>query len=256
MKKVVIVTGANRGLGASIAIELARSGAAVVLGARRPGSSAVIAAELGKLGAPPSEIQLDVCDYEQSRAAVESTLRTHGRIDAIVNNAGVVEPIGLLADTDPAEWSQAIVANLVGPYNLIHAVLPKFLAAGGGTIVNISTGAAAGPREGWSAYCSSKAGLAMLNRIVDLEYAGRHIKSFNLRPGMIDTDMQVQIRASGINDVSKVPREKLLPPSRPARIAAWLALMAPFDLVGRELAVADEGLYDRAASALAQLAAR
>ena len=250
MSKVVIVTGANRGLGAAIACALARKGATVVLAARRAGSAAAVASEVIALGGRADEVALDVLSYPQSVAAVEATLARHGRIDAIINNAGVVDPIGLIADTDPQEWSRAIVANLVGPYHLIRAVMPGWLTAAGGTIVNISTGAAAAPREGWGAYCSSKAGLAMLTRVVDLEYAGRGINSYSLRPGMIDTDMQVRIRASGINDVSKMPRAKLLPPERPACIAAWLALHAPADLRARELAVADEGLYERARAAL------
>lgn len=248
--KVVFVTGANRGLGAHIARELAAAGHVVAIGARSSAAAEATRRELLNQGATCSVVVCDVANYEDARRAVGEVVVTHGRIDAIVNNAGVVEPIGRLGDTDPAQWAQLVTVNLVGCYHTIHAALPEFARRGSGTIVNISTGAADQPREGWSGYCSSKAGLAMLTRVLDLEYRASGVKAYSLRPGIIDTDMQGVIRASRINDVSRIPRDKLAPPERPARVTAWLVDAVPDDLVGRELSMADAGLYDRAVAGL------
>jgi NAD(P)-dependent dehydrogenase (short-subunit alcohol dehydrogenase family) len=83
-----------------------------------------------------------------------------GSIDILVNNAGVIEPIGALVQSDPAAWRRSIEVNLLGAYHTAHATLPRMLEAGKGTVINISSGAAHRPLEGWSAYCSAKAGLA------------------------------------------------------------------------------------------------
>ena len=96
------------------------------------------------------------------------------------------------------------------------------LAAGGGTIVNVSSGAAIRPLEGWSAYCSAKAGLHMLTRAIALETAGKGIRVFGFQPGTTDTDMQVLIRASGINPVSQIPRGNLTPVAHPAAAIVYL----------------------------------
>lgn len=224
--KVVLVTGAARGLGAAIVGQLSEAGVTAI-GATRA--------------------DCDVADYDQVSRFVARVLGQHGRIDAVINNAGVIEPIAMLADGDPAVWAHAISVNLVGGYNVIHAVLPAMLAAGHGCIVNISSGAAARPHLGWSAYCAGKAGLALLTRSVHLEYGGRGIRTFGLRPGLMDTGMQNTIHASGIeNEVTAHRRDQLPSTHAPSRIAAWLAIDAPEDLCGRELAAGDEGLSGRA----------
>src|SRR5262249_56915863 len=112
---------------------------------------------------------------------------------------------GGVARWGPAVWEESISINLVGAYYALRAVLPGMVARGGGTIVNVSSGAAYRPLEGWSAYCSGKAGLAMLTRAVALETAGKGIRIFGFSPGTIDTDMQVKIRASGMNTISRIP---------------------------------------------------
>ena len=129
----------------------------------------------------------------------------------LINNAGVIDPIAEVATSDPAAWAQNISINLIGAYHVLRAVLPEMLAKGGGSIVNVSSGAAYRPLEGWSAYCAGKAGLAMLTRSIELETAGKGIRIFGFSPGTIDTDMQVKIRASGMNMVSRIPRGDLSP---------------------------------------------
>jgi NAD(P)-dependent dehydrogenase (short-subunit alcohol dehydrogenase family) len=112
-------------------------------------------------------------------------------------------------------------------------------------VVNISSGAAGHAMEGWSAYCCSKAGLAMLTQVIAHEHA--NIRAYGFRPGVVDTDMQSQIRASGINRVSKLKREDLLKPQIPAAAITWLLRNAPVDLSGQELDIRDEAFKARMA---------
>jgi NAD(P)-dependent dehydrogenase (short-subunit alcohol dehydrogenase family) len=155
--------------------------------------------------------------------------------DILVNNAGVIGPIGHLGDADPLDWARNIEINLVGAVHAIQAALPAMLARGGGTIVNLSSGAAHKPMEGWSAYCAGKAGLAMVTRSLHLEYAARGVRAFGFAPGVVDTDMQGAIRASGMNPVSQLPRASLAPAERPAWAIAWLCTAEADPLTGQEL---------------------
>ena len=182
----------------------------------------------------------DVSDYAAVEWLVTETEGRFGQVDALINNAGVIEPIATIADSDPADWARNIQINLIGAYNPIRALLPRMIKAGGGTIVNVSSGAAIRPLEGWSAYCSAKAGLAMLTRAIALENAGNGIRVFGFQPGTTDTDMQVPIRASGINMVSKIPRENLTPVAHPAAAIVYLCTPAADDLNGQEFSLRDE----------------
>ena len=130
-------------------------------------------------------------------------------------------------------------------YNWDFTVLPHFLTQKTGVIVNISSGAAHNPMEGWSAYCSGKAGVYMLTRATALEAGGRGVRVYGFAPGVVDTDMQVTIRASGINEVSRIPRENLASPEDPAKAIAWLCSDAAADLAGQELTIRDESLRKR-----------
>jgi NAD(P)-dependent dehydrogenase (short-subunit alcohol dehydrogenase family) len=106
--------------------------------------------------------------------------------------------------------------------------------------VNLSSGAARGPMEGWSAYCAGKAGLAMITRAVHKEFGAQGIRIFGFAPGVVDTDMQAVIRASGINPVSKIPRENLAAPDDAAHGIAWLCTPAADALAGEEVDVRHE----------------
>ena len=243
--KVALVTGASRGLGEGTARALAAAGASVMLVARDGALSAKVAAEIAKAGGRAEAMACDVADYSAVEKVVARTKDALGTVDILVNNAGIIEPISEIATSDPAQWAQNITINLVGAYNVVRAVLPGMLAAGGGTIVNVSSGAAFRPLEGWSAYCAGKAGLAMFTRAIALETASKGVKVYGFSPGTIDTEMQVKIRASGMNMISKIPRGDLSPVADAVRGLVYLCATDAEDLIGLDASMRDEDFRKR-----------
>jgi len=233
------VTGASRGIGAGAATLLAEAGAALTLIARDAKRLAAVAEAIAAAGGRAEARACDVADYAALAAVAEEATRRFGPVAALINNAAIVEPIARIADSDPARWARSIEINLVGAYNAIRAVLPGMRNAGGGRIVNLSSGAAHRPLEGWGAYCAGKAGLAMLTRAIALEEGEAGIRVFGFSPGTTDTDMQVLIRASGINPISQIPRAALTPVDAVARAILYLCTPAADDLSGSEVALTD-----------------
>jgi NAD(P)-dependent dehydrogenase (short-subunit alcohol dehydrogenase family) len=226
-----LVTGGNRGIGLACVRALADAGAAVVFTAR---SEAKVAEALAGLPAGVEGRAVDATD----RAGMAALLG--GGFDVMIVNAGVIEPIGALDAVPIDAWARTIEINLVAAFYAIQQAIPSMLARGGGTIVNLSSGAARGAMEGWSAYCASKAALAMVTQSVHKEFGDRGIRVFGFAPGVVDTDMQGVIRASGINPVSRIPRENLAPADAPARAIVWLCTPAADPLAGREVDIRHE----------------
>jgi NAD(P)-dependent dehydrogenase (short-subunit alcohol dehydrogenase family) len=243
--KVAIVTGGSRGIGAAAAGALAGAGAAIAIAARDGNAAASTVDTIKANGGDACGFSCDVADYGAVEAMVGETRRRFGTPDILVNNAGAIEPIAALAHSDPAAWARNININLIGAYNVVRAVLPHMPANGGGTIINLSSGAAHRPLEGWSAYCCAKAGLAMLTETLALETAQSGLRVFGLSPGVVDTEMQVTIRASGINRVSRIPRSSLAPVEHPAAAIVYLCTDAADDLVGQEVALQDPAFRRR-----------
>jgi len=243
--KVAIVTGASRGVGAAAALALARAGASVMLGARDGARLAKVAADITASGGKAVAMACDMSDYAAVERLVAQTEATLGPVDVLVNNAGVIEPIASIWEADPAVWARNIEINLIGCFNGARAVLARMIAAGGGTIINVSSGAGVRPLEGWSAYSSGKAGLAMLTRAIALETEGKNIRVYGFSPGTTDTDMQAAVRASGMNIISQIPREKLTPVELPAQAIVYLAGPAAADLSGKEVTLRDETFRNR-----------
>jgi NAD(P)-dependent dehydrogenase (short-subunit alcohol dehydrogenase family) len=235
--KVAIVTGASRGVGAATAEVLAGLGAQVVLAARDGSACERVARGIVEKGGAAEGVACDVADWPAVADLVDQTLVRHGRLDVLANNAGVIQPIARLSDGNPGDWVHSIAVNLVGAYHGARAVLPHFQSQGDGVIVNVSSGAARIPLEGWSAYCAGKAGLAMLTRSLHLETRRSGVRVYGFQPGGVDTDMQAEIRKSGVNRVSRLPRDGLAPADKPARAIAWLCTDAAAPLAGRELGI-------------------
>jgi len=240
--KIALVTGASRGLGEGVARALARDGAKVMLLARDGDLAQRVAGEIVADGGTAEALGCDVSDYPSVERAVADTRQRLGGLDILVNNAGVIEPIAEIAASDPAIWARNIQINLIGAYYVVRAVLDRMLQDGG-TIINISSGAAYRPLEGWSSYCAGKAGLAMLTRSLVLETTG--VRLFGFSPGTIDTDMQVKIRASGLNQVSQIPRANLSPVEHAVRGLLYLCNGASDDLVGQDVSMRDDAFRKR-----------
>ena len=243
--KVALVTGASRGLGEGTARALAKQGAKVMLLARDGDLAQTVAREIVAAGGRAEALACDVSDYPAVERAVADTRQRLGGLDILVNNAGVIDPIASIAASDPAAWARSLQINLVGAYFVVRAVLDGMLAAGGGTIVNVSSGAAHRPLEGWSAYCAGKAGLWMMTQSIALETAGSGIRIFGFAPGTIDTDMQVKIRASGVNPVSQIPRANLSPVEHAVRGLVHLCTKASDDLIGQDASMRDDAFRRR-----------
>lgn len=242
--KTVLITGSSRGIGAAAAQAFADAGAKVALIARDGDGVAELAGRIGPDRA--LAIPCDVSVWWQVQAAMRATVESFGGCDVLVNNAAVIDPIGPMDSLDPEEWGRAIDINLRGVFHGIRAALPVMLEQGGGTVLTVSTGAAHRPMEGWSAYCASKAGVAMLTECLHLEYAGRGIRALGLSPGTVATGMQRTIKSSGVGPVAQLEWEDHVPADWPARALVWMAgAEAREEFAGQELSLRDEGLRRR-----------
>jgi len=203
-----------------------------MLGCRRLADGEAIASQLQSRGLRAAATAVDVTHYAEVAAAVAAAEQFGSGLAGIVNNAGLIGPLRDLGEAEPDDWARTIEVNLLGAYNGTRAALPRLRP--GGVIVNVSSGAAHMAVAGWSAYCVSKAGLAMLTRATYAEHGSR-IRVYGVQPGMVDTDMQAEIRASGVGEPSRVPRRNLTVASSPARSIAWILKHAPLDLSGTEV---------------------
>jgi NAD(P)-dependent dehydrogenase (short-subunit alcohol dehydrogenase family) len=212
-QRVVLVTGAGKGIGAELVRILVASGARVYAG--------VFASEsVEYLPEAATQLILDFTVQGDVDAAMARITRESGRLDVLVNNAGMITPIGPLAQIPTDALAAAFAVNVMGVHRMAVAALPMLRAAKG-VIVNAGTGAATTPMEGWTVYCSTKAGMHMLTRLMAAELSP-DVKTFFIGIPPTDTAMQGTIRASGLNPISQIPQEKLVPPAVPASCMAWL----------------------------------
>lgn len=238
--RVAVITGASRGIGAAAAKAFAADGYRVALLARSLDATRAVAEEIGADRA--MGLHCDVADFASVEAALAEVDRLWRRLDVLVGNAGVIEPIARMEDVDLSHWGRAIDVNLKGVMHGMRAALPRMLAGGGGTVITVSSGAAHGPVEGWSHYCAAKAGAAMLTRCLDKEHRDNGIRAMGLSPGTVATDMQREIKASGINPVSRLDWSDHIPPEWPARTLVWMAGPAGDRFLGEEVSLRDEGV--------------
>ncbi len=240
--KTVLITGASRGIGAAAARAFAEAGANVAISAR---TEAALSDLAGEIGPAALAVPCDVSRYWEVETAVQATRDTFGALDVLVNNAGVIEPIAHLAVSDPEAWAHGVDINLKGVYHGMRAALPVMLAAGGGTILTVSSGAAHNPVEAWSQYCASKAGAAMLTACADAENREAGIRALGLSPGTVATQMQREIKASGVNPVSRLDWSDHIPPEWPAKALLWMATADADDFLGQEISLRDPAIRGR-----------
>lgn len=244
--KVAIITGASRGIGAATAAAMAKAGASVVLAARTLDEIEANAEQIRNDGGSAIAVACDISNFQAMETTVDKCIDTFGKLDIFVANAGVIDPIGPLATSNPASWAQAVQINLIGAYNGLRTVLPIMQAQQSGTIINISSGAAHSALEGWSHYCAAKAATAMLLNNVQLEHAEDNIRFLGFRPGTVATYMQSAIKASGINPVSQMDPSDHYKPEWPAQAITWMCTPDADEFLGQELFMGDEEVQRRA----------
>lgn len=220
--KTIVITGASRGIGEATARHFALLNANVVLLARTESDIKRIAQDIEDAGGQATAITCDVSQYEEVRSAFDNARRIYGAVDILVNNAGLIDPVSRLSDSDPDAWSKIVDINYKGVYFGLREAIPVMLDNGGGTIINISSGAATSALEGWSHYCSTKAAVLMLTRCADKEYGDQGINVIGLSPGTVATNMQHVIKDSGINPVSQLDWSKHIPAEWVAQSIAFL----------------------------------
>ncbi|MEO0750326.1 MAG: SDR family oxidoreductase [Pseudomonadota bacterium] len=240
--KTTLITGASRGIGAAAARVFAHAGGNVVLAARSTGDISALAEEIGPRA---RAVACDVARYEDVAAAVALCQDAFGGLDVLIGNAGIIDPIGPLDTLAPEDWDRVIDINLKGVFYGMRAAIPVMKAAGHGTIITISSGAASHALEGWSHYCSSKAGAAMLTRCADTENRAAGLRVMGLSPGTVATQMQHEIKASGINPVAALDWSDHIPPDWPARALLWMCSADADGFVGEEISLRQEDIRRR-----------
>lgn len=187
--RVALITGASRGIGAHIARALASEGWSIAALARSESSLSDVASAITEAGAEVMTLACEVTDVDQVTSAVDTVLEQWGHIDLLVNNAGLIEPEVALWDADPEQWWQVIETNVRGPFLMSRAVVPAMIAAGGGRIVNMNSGAGTKENGVLSAYTASKSALARITGAVATSAADDQVFAFDLAPGVVATDM-------------------------------------------------------------------
>lgn len=247
----VLISGASRGLGAETAVAAAQLGASLILTARSEEGLQNTVNRISELELP-NEVATIAGDLSDSGFCAElAKFATDGeKLDAVILNAAMIEPIGSVKDLDEKKWLNCVQLNLASPFILSKHLLPALIESKG-RLITIGTGAATQPIPSWSAYCTSKAALLMLTRVIAAENA--EVTAFSFAPGVVNTGMQQNIR----DRKDMMPAElaeyfsglhqsgQLEPPEVPARALAWCALNAPLEWTAREVNYSDPHLTEQ-----------
>ena len=186
--KVAFITGAGRGIGKAIALELAKEGVHVGLMARSENELKEVAQEIEKFGVKVAYASVDVSSLEQVEQAIDKITKEAGKADILINNAGI-GTFAKLADMDPALWKQIIDVNLLGTYYVTRTVLPQLIEKNAGDIINISSTNGLNGAAGSSAYSASKFGVIGLTESLAQEVRRNNIRVTALAPSTIATDL-------------------------------------------------------------------
>jgi 3-oxoacyl-[acyl-carrier protein] reductase len=220
--KLALVTGASRGIGRAIARELAARGATVLLGARDQEKLALTVSEIVAAGGQALPVPLDVADRASVESAFEAVLKAHGRLELLVNNAGITRD-QLLLRMKPEDWQQVIDTNLTGAFACTQAALRPMLKQRFGRIVNVTSVVGLTGNPGQANYAASKAGLVGFTKSVAREVASRSITVNAVAPGFIETDMTAAMTDNAREAVSaQIPLGRV---GRPEDVAAAVAFL-------------------------------
>ena len=225
--RVALVTGATSGIGRACALRLAADGFTVVVGGRDATRADAVVAEITAAGGSATTALGDVADPTYGDEAVGSAIRAHGRLDVLVNAAGVITRANA-EDTTDEEWHRVMSTNVDGLFRCTRAALPALRAVGGGAVVNISStnGLVGGP--GLAAYCASKGAVTNLTRAMALDHAHEGIRINAVCPGAVDTNMLYSERDDSREEVHAmniggIPEGRLPAGDEVAHVVAFLA---------------------------------
>ncbi|WP_426730510.1 3-oxoacyl-[acyl-carrier-protein] reductase [Myxococcus faecalis] len=242
--KVVLVTGGSRGIGRACAVAFAKAGASTVI-ISYAGNEAAAQETVGLLtaaGAKAESVRFDVSDTAACAAAIEGIVKNHGRLDVLVNNAGMAVD-GLVMRVKDDDWDKQLDANLRGPFALIRAASRPMMKQRSGAIVNVTSVVGDMGNPGQSAYSAAKAGLVGLTKTVAKELSSRGIRVNAVSPGFISTDMTAHL-----NDelrqkmVEGIPLGRLGSPEEVAQAVLFLSGDASSYITGEVLKV-NGGMY-------------
>ena len=239
--RVVIVTGASRGIGRAVAVRFGEAGAVVVAAARGNHADAVAEKIRGE-GGRSSSVSVDVTDTKQIEAMVGMAIEEYGRIDVLVNNAGIVRD-QLTMRMTAADWNAVIATNLTAAFTCSRTVLRSMLKQRSGRIINVGSVVGQMGNAGQSNYAATKAGLVGFSKALAREVATRGITVNVVAPGMIDTDMTSGLAKPAREAMlAQIPLGRLGTPDDIARAVGFLASDEAAYITGHVLAV-NGGMY-------------
>ena len=236
--KVALVTGGSRGIGRAIALRLAAEGADLAICARNAGAAGEVAAAIEALGRRCLVRQADVADAEQAAELVAATIAELGRLDVLVNNAGVTRD-NLLMRMKEEDWDEVLAINLKGAFNCVRAAVRPMLKARGGRIVNITSVVGLLGNAGQANYAASKAGLIGLTKSLARELASRGITANAVAPGLVpETGMTAGLTQQQQQQmIATVPLGRAGTPEDVAHAVAFLASDQAAYITGQVLSV-------------------
>jgi 3-oxoacyl-[acyl-carrier protein] reductase len=223
IEKVALVTGATRGIGKAIAIELAKKGFNIVINdVELPDEGKQALEEIEKLGRKALFIKADISKYEEVDAMIKEVEEKIGRIFALINNAGI-NIDKLLTNMTPAMWQKVIDIDLTGVYNCTRAVIPYMIEQGGGRIINMSSQAAFDGPIAQANYAAAKGGIVSFTRVISREYAQYNILCNAIAPGCVKTRMTDAIPLGALKErIANIPLGRRANPEEVAAVVAFL----------------------------------
>jgi NAD(P)-dependent dehydrogenase (short-subunit alcohol dehydrogenase family) len=223
-KRVTLVTGAGRGIGAAIATRLAGDGDCVAVADVDETAAADQARRICQAGGGAFPIRLDVADPASSRLAIEGILAREGQLDVLVNNAGIAGLSAPVSEYPEDEWRRILAIDLDGVFYCCKAVLPHMLDRGAGRIVNIASISGKEGNPNMSAYSTAKAGVIGFTKSLAKEVATRGIYVNCVTPAVIATDILSQLSEDAVGYMTaKIPMGRTGRPEEVAALVAWLA---------------------------------